>query len=235
MREFFKYYGLAREMGYSRKAALKFGVSPMDDNTKSRPSLAHQIAETRKIFRAGIAAKAVTDMPINLKRKPTPEAPKPEINASLSFYWPPAVWDMEPLGEFVFPHPEKIESFIPESRHPDEFGFSIKDIQRAVCRIANINFSDLISSRRTTALVEVRHVAVLLCKHLTTWSLPEIGRKFGGRNHTTILYTVRKMTPLLPEINRRVPCDSTVMEWAQHGLEVFYEMGQRNKLYKRPR
>ncbi|MGE3145253.1 MAG: chromosomal replication initiator protein DnaA [Pseudorhodoplanes sp.] len=73
----------------------------------------------------------------------------------------------------------------------------IEDIQRVVARQYNVSRSDLLSSRRTANVVRPRQIAMFLAKTLTLRSLPEIGRRFGGRDHTTVLHAVRKIEGLL--------------------------------------
>jgi chromosomal replication initiator protein len=73
----------------------------------------------------------------------------------------------------------------------------IEDIQRVVARQYNVSRSDLLSSRRTANVVRPRQVAMYLAKMLTLRSLPEIGRRFGGRDHTTVLHAVRKIEGLV--------------------------------------
>jgi chromosomal replication initiator protein len=70
---------------------------------------------------------------------------------------------------------------------------TIEDIQKRVCEFYNIKISDLLSSRRLQNIARPRQVAIYLSKLLTSKSLPEIGRKFGGRDHTTVLHSVRKV------------------------------------------
>lgn len=72
----------------------------------------------------------------------------------------------------------------------------IEDIQRVVARQYNVSRADLLSSRRTANVVRPRQVAMYLVKILTLRSLPEIGRRFGGRDHTTVLHAVRKIEAL---------------------------------------
>ncbi len=77
----------------------------------------------------------------------------------------------------------------------------IEDIQRVVARQYNVSRSDLLSSRRTANVVRPRQVAMYLSKVLTLRSLPEIGRRFGGRDHTTVLHAVRKIEALVGKDN----------------------------------
>jgi chromosomal replication initiator protein len=73
----------------------------------------------------------------------------------------------------------------------------IEDIQRIVSRHYNVSRSDLLSARRTANVVRPRQVAMYLAKTMTLRSLPEIGRRFGGRDHTTVLHAVRKIEHLV--------------------------------------
>ena len=72
----------------------------------------------------------------------------------------------------------------------------IEDIQRIVARHYNVSKTELLSNRRTRTIVKPRQVAMYLSKVLTPRSLPEIGRRFGGRDHTTVLHAVRKIEGL---------------------------------------
>jgi chromosomal replication initiator protein len=77
----------------------------------------------------------------------------------------------------------------------------IEEIQRIVARQYNVSRADLLSSRRTANVVRPRQVAMYLAKTLTLRSLPEIGRRFGGRDHTTVLHAVRKIEHLVGNDN----------------------------------
>ena len=69
----------------------------------------------------------------------------------------------------------------------------IEDIQKLVATHYNVSRADILSSRRSAGVVKPRQVAMYLSKILTLRSLPEIGRRFGGRDHTTVLHAVRKI------------------------------------------
>jgi len=73
----------------------------------------------------------------------------------------------------------------------------IEDIQRIVAKHYNISRADLVSARRTRTIVKPRQVAMYLAKVMTPRSLPEIGRRFGNRDHTTVLHAVRKIDGLV--------------------------------------
>jgi chromosomal replication initiator protein len=72
----------------------------------------------------------------------------------------------------------------------------IEDIQKLVASHYNVSRADILSSRRTANVVRPRQIAMYLAKMLTLRSLPEIGRRFGGRDHTTVLHAVRKIEEL---------------------------------------
>ena len=73
---------------------------------------------------------------------------------------------------------------------------TIDDIQRKVADYYNIRLSDLLSARRSRTIARPRQVAMYLSKILTTRSLPEIGRKFGGRDHTTVIHALKRIESL---------------------------------------
>lgn len=74
---------------------------------------------------------------------------------------------------------------------------TVEDIQRRVAEYFSIKISDMQSARRSQNVARPRQVAMYLSKMLTSRSFPEIGRKFGGRDHTTVLHAVRKVEELL--------------------------------------
>tara|TARA_Y100001970_G_scaffold294370_1_gene451975 strand:- start:78819 stop:80219 length:1401 start_codon:yes stop_codon:yes gene_type:complete len=73
---------------------------------------------------------------------------------------------------------------------------TIEEIQKRVAEHYNIKLSEMSSERRARAVARPRQVAMFLSKQLTQRSLPEIGRKFGGRDHTTVMHAVRKIEQL---------------------------------------
>ena len=73
---------------------------------------------------------------------------------------------------------------------------TIEDIQKQVAEHFNIRLADMNSARRARSVARPRQVAMYLAKQLTSRSLPEIGRKFGGRDHTTVMHAVRKVEEL---------------------------------------
>ncbi|MEO1548831.1 MAG: chromosomal replication initiator protein DnaA [Pseudomonadota bacterium] len=73
---------------------------------------------------------------------------------------------------------------------------TIEEIMRKVADHYNLRMADLLSPRRSRSVARPRQVAMFLSKTLTSKSLPEIGRRFGGRDHTTVIHAVRKVEEL---------------------------------------
>ena len=74
---------------------------------------------------------------------------------------------------------------------------TVEEIQRKVSDHFNIRLSDLIGPKRVRTFARPRQIAMYLSKQLTSRSLPEIGRRFGGRDHTTVMHGVRKIEELM--------------------------------------
>lgn len=74
---------------------------------------------------------------------------------------------------------------------------TVDDIQKAVASHFGVTPADISSKRRTQTVVRPRHVAMYLSKTLTTRSLPDIGRRFGGRDHSTVIHAVNKVTAMI--------------------------------------
>jgi chromosomal replication initiator protein len=82
-------------------------------------------------------------------------------------------------------------------RTPEPKRVKIEDIQKLVATHFKVSRADILSARRTASVVRPRQIAMYLAKVLTPRSLPEIGRRFGGRDHTTVLHAVRKISGLV--------------------------------------
>lgn len=91
---------------------------------------------------------------------------------------------------------EMVQDVLHDVLRASERRVSIEEIQKRVAEHFNIKVSDMHSARRARAVARPRQVAMYLSKQLTTHSLPEIGRKFGGRDHTTVMHAVRKIEEL---------------------------------------
>jgi chromosomal replication initiator protein len=73
---------------------------------------------------------------------------------------------------------------------------TIEEIMRKVAERYNLRMSDMTSARRARAVARPRQIAMFLAKSLTSKSLPEIGRRFGGRDHTTVMHAVKRVEAL---------------------------------------
>jgi chromosomal replication initiator protein len=73
---------------------------------------------------------------------------------------------------------------------------TVDDIQKAVAEHYGLRQADLLSERRNRAIARPRQAAMWLAKQMTTRSLPDIGRRFGGRDHTTVIHAVRRIDEL---------------------------------------
>ncbi len=89
-----------------------------------------------------------------------------------------------------------LEETFPQKAHKP---ISINQIQNAVCNYFSISKSDLIGSKRNSSIVYARHIAMYLCRTLTDESLPAIGKHFGGRDHSTVLYGCERISNLMKE------------------------------------
>jgi chromosomal replication initiator protein len=86
-------------------------------------------------------------------------------------------------------------------RYREAKRIKIEDIQKLVATHFNVSRADILSSRCTANVVKPRQIAMYLAKILTPRSLPEIGRRFGGRDHTTVLHAVRKIDAMVAKDN----------------------------------
>lgn len=91
---------------------------------------------------------------------------------------------------------EQTQGFLGPSLRGGERRVTVDDIQKATAEHYGLKQSDLISERRTRSVARPRQAAMWLAKQLTTRSLPDIGRRFGGRDHTTVLHAVRRIEAL---------------------------------------
>ena len=91
---------------------------------------------------------------------------------------------------------DEAQAFLRPHLRTGERRITVDDIQKAVSEYYGMKQADLLSDRRNRAIARPRQVAMWLCKQLTTRSLPDIGRRFGGRDHTTVLHAVRNIEEL---------------------------------------
>ena len=91
---------------------------------------------------------------------------------------------------------EMTQEVLADMLRASERRITIDEIQKKVAEHYNVRVADMHSARRARAVARPRQVAMYLAKQLTPRSLPEIGRKFGGRDHTTVIHAVRKIEEL---------------------------------------
>ncbi len=91
---------------------------------------------------------------------------------------------------------DMVQECLADVLRSSEKKITIEEIKRRVADHYNLRMNDLISARRARAVARPRQVAMFLCKNLTARSLPEIGRGFGGRDHTTVIHAIRKIEEL---------------------------------------
>lgn len=96
---------------------------------------------------------------------------------------------------------ESTQQVLSDLLRASERRITIDEIQRKVAEHYGIRMTDMHSARRARAVARPRQIAMYLCKRLTQRSLPEIGRKFGGRDHTTVMHAVRKVEELIDQDN----------------------------------
>jgi len=91
---------------------------------------------------------------------------------------------------------EETQAFLGPHLRGGERRVTVDEIQKATADHFGLKQADLISERRTRSVARPRQAAMWLAKQLTTRSLPDIGRRFGGRDHTTVLHAVRRIEEL---------------------------------------
>jgi len=91
---------------------------------------------------------------------------------------------------------DEAQTFLRPHMRGGEKRITVDEIQKMVADYYKLKQADLLSERRTRAVARPRHVAMYLAKQLTTRSYPDIGRRFGGRDHTTVLHAVKRIEEL---------------------------------------
>jgi chromosomal replication initiator protein len=101
--------------------------------------------------------------------------------------------------------------------------FTVSEIIEAVAQAHNLRVADLISKKRTRPLTDPRHIAMYLARRLTGLSFPELGREFGGRDHSTIQHGVSKVDELLakdPDLRMKVHRIERALTHGTRGLDA---------------
>lgn len=153
---------------------------------------AREAVERREAFRASIAAKAA-ELADRKTRDALAAIQVAAVEAPLCRE--PDVFVVGPDAEANAPSPNWFVVLASDPR-PGDYP-TIREIQLAVCKHFGVSMTDLLSPRRTANVARPRQIAFYLCKTLTLHSLPQLGRRFGGRDHSTIHHGVAKITLLL--------------------------------------
>jgi len=94
---------------------------------------------------------------------------------------------------------ESVQETLSDSRYAAGQRLTVDKIQRITAEEFGITLDDMTSKRRSRNIARPRQVAMYFCKTLTKRSLPDIGRRFGGRDHTTVMHAVKRITSLRKE------------------------------------
>ena len=92
---------------------------------------------------------------------------------------------------------EVVSTALRELSLSSERRLTVDEIQKVVATHFGVTTADICSKRRTQSVVRPRHIAMYLAKTLTTRSLPDIGRRFGGRDHSTVIHAVSKVSQMI--------------------------------------
>jgi hypothetical protein len=148
--------------------------------------------ERHKSFHAAIAARAVPERQEAPKavgvKGSEPVKAVPKSSFSPSIVWP--VIPVEGAPEIIVPAKTSVQRII-----------------KIVAKEYDVTYNDILSERRTKDVVLPRHIAAFFVKEMTPCTLPLIGRRFGNRDHSTILHAIRKITAWVerdPEFAARV-------------------------------
>lgn len=98
------------------------------------------------------------------------------------------------------------------STHTDDDKPKFGEIMDSVCEFYNVTRNDLLSSRRTADLVMPRQIVCYLGRHMTGMSFPQMGRRLGGRDHTTALHAATKISRLLEGVDETLRDDIDVLQ-----------------------
>jgi hypothetical protein len=118
---------------------------------------------------------------------------------------PPAIPEPVAVADPPPPAVPEVVTEIEEGPRP----VTIKEIQKCIAKHFDLSMTELLSSRRLAKIVRPRQIGFYLARKLTSRSLPEIGRKFGGKDHTTILHACKK-------VEERMAKDPQLAETVRH-------------------
>lgn len=94
---------------------------------------------------------------------------------------------------------ETVQEALAHSRYTAALKPSVERIQKTIAEYYSLSLDDLLSKRRARIIARPRQIAMYICKRLTSRSLPDIGRRFGGRDHTTVIHAVKRIESLMQD------------------------------------
>lgn len=98
--------------------------------------------------------------------------------------------------------------------------FTVQNILKTVAAFYDIKVSDIKSKKRTQKISNTRQIAMYLCREHTKSSLPEIGKQFGGKDHTTVLFSHKKISGIIKENNNLMKAVGTILKTIENGKPV---------------
>ena len=146
-----------------------------------------------------------------------------EIRSAFRSYRPPPAPEVQPKPE-PEPEPEPPTIFYmtadmatPPDLMPEPVvhRYTVRDVLQAVCDVWKVEMVELISARRTFDVMWPRKAAYAMACKFTLQSLPEIGRRMGGRDHTTVLSGKNRIQPLMDRVRDKVLPNSSLRQWAE--------------------
>lgn len=152
---------------------------PRNHQSPSQREAIKDALQRRMRLKAAVAARKQKAAEVHI-RKIVPAKP----NYSVMWFY-----------NLVFETERKLPAILAEAKKMK--APKVGEIQNAVSNFYGVKVHDLTSARRTGELIHPRQVAVYLAKTLTPHSYPEIGRRFGNRDHTTMLYSFRKIDKMI--------------------------------------
>lgn len=172
-------------------------------------SVIEALAQARRERLERIAARAVRQLPGESERTPPDVRPGSHAATVKRRYVCDAAYERAWAAEMM----GRIDHFAAPARPP-----RLVDILHATAARYDIPVNEILSGRRDHRITLARHVGMYLARELTLKSFPEIGRAFGGRDHSTVLHGVRRIEGKLP-FDGELAADIAHLRFAVDGLQ----------------
>jgi hypothetical protein len=168
-------------------------------------------AQEARLREARLEREALAAKQQELEPPPVPEPPaRQEVAKPID------------IAAFVLANEDKVREALDElseARMPPKP--TRREIQKQVASAYEVRVLDMISQRRTANIVQPRQVSMMLCRHLTTMSFPEIGRRHGDRDHTTALHAWQKLHWLVEKLDAELTDKDPMQQWAERALHHY--------------